>query len=417
MIVARRKGFLAEMQRQARLAEQRQRAANREQQAAIRQVEQAQRKAERAQIQAARAAEADRKRLEKVAQAAYVASKQAEVEALNIDLAERYAELDELLSATLDVDDFVDLETLRVVPNHPPFQREDLERPIPKPEPLTAPPHPVRREVTAPRGLFGRKRKLEAAKITVEQEYEADYEAWQAEIKALPKRQKALDAAYKLAERDRKKSLAEEKSRYEAECAKREKEADEQNEELDQLIAGLGYGTVDAVQEYVSIVMANSVYPERFPVDHESSFDPTTAELTLRIAIPGPDSVPTTKAFKYTKSTDLISETNLSQKDMKERYASIVHSVALRSIHEIFEADRREIIQIISLELGAKMISPATGLKTYIPFVAVAVDRAPFEELDLSAVIPSATLQHLGAAISKNPFGLAEIDSSGIRRL
>ena len=53
---------------------------------------------------------------------------------------------------------------------------------------------------------------------------------------------------------------------------------------------------------------------------------------------------------------------------------------------------------------------------TDIPFVAVASDRATFEAFDLSNVVPAATLTHLKAAVSKNPFGLVAIDlSKGVR--
>lgn len=415
--MARRRGFLAEMQRQARLAEQRQRAAAQQQVAAARRTEQAQRAAERAQVAASRATQADRKRLEREALAAHVGAMQAEVESLNIGLAEHYAELDGLLEDTLGVDDFVDLESLRVTAQHPPFPREDLRRPIPVPPTIPAPPLPVRREVEAPKGPFGRKKKLAAAEAEVDRQYAADYQAWQASTDSLPARHAAQAAEHAEVERVRLQALAEATQQYEAESAEREREAEEQNEALDRLIAGLGYGTVEAVQEYVELVLANSVYPEHFPVGHAAEFEPSTAELTLRVTMPGPDTVPTIKAYKYTKSLDEISETQLSQKAAKDRYAGIVHAVALRSLHEVFEADRRGLIRSISLELGTETISPATGRETYVPFVAVAADRDSFSELDLSAIVPAATLQHLGAVVSKNPHGLVPIDSSGIRRL
>ena len=415
--MARRRGFLAEMQRQARLAEQRQRAAARQQLAAARRTEQAQRAAERARVAAARATEADRKRLERAALAAHVEAMQAEVESLNVGLAEHYAELDGLLEDTLGVDDFVDLESLRVTAQHPPFPREDLRRPIPVPPPIPGPPLPVRREVEAPKGPFGRKKKLAAAEAEVDRQYAADHQAWKAATDSLPARHAAQAAEHTKAEQVRLQALTKATQQYEAESAEREREAEEQNEALDRLIAGLGYGTVEAVQEYVELVLANSVYPEHFPVGHAAEFEPSTAELTLRVTMPGPDTVPTIKAYKYTKSLDEVSETQLSQKAAKDRYAGIVHAVALRSLHEVFEADRRGLIRSISLELGTETISPATGRETYVPFVAVAVDRDSFSELDLSAIVPAATLQHLGAVVSKNPHGLIAIDSSGIRRL
>jgi restriction system protein len=120
--------------------------------------------------------------------------------------------------------------------------------------------------------------------------------------------------------------------------------------------------------------------------------------------------------YKYTKSTDEITTTVLSQKVCRERYASIVHQVALRSIHEVFEADRRGLIRTIRLEVGTETIDPATGRQTYVPFVVVGAERESFLEFDLSAVIPALTLERMGAAISKNPYSLIAVETSGVRR-
>jgi restriction system protein len=48
--------------------------------------------------------------------------------------------------------------------------------------------------------------------------------------------------------------------------------------------------------------------------------------------------------------------------------------------------------------------------------VATAAERDAFMALDLSNVVPAATLDHLGASMSKNPFGLLPAKTSGVRR-
>lgn len=414
--MARRRGFFAEIQHQSRLADQRQQAALRQQAAGARRAEQAQRSAERAQLAAERASDADRKRLEKAASDAHLAAQLAEVDDLNADLRGKYETLDSLLQATLDVDDFVNLEDLRAVVTHPAFGRPDLRRPFPVPTPIADPPLPVKKAPEDVKGLFGKKKKEAEALAAVEQEYATDYYAWQAAVESLPSRRAEQLQKHEEVEQRRLEQLALETEKYEAECALREKEAAEQNEALDQLIAGLGYGTVDAVQEYVGIVLANSVYPEWFSVSHTASFDPSTAELAVRVLIPGPDSVPSIKHYKYVKATDEIASVAGTQKDTKERYAGIVHNVALRTLHEVFEADRRGLFKGISLELGTETTNPATGRPTYVPFVAVATARERFEEIDLSGVVPGMTLEHLGAATSKNPHGLVPASVGGVRR-
>ncbi|WIG19215.1 hypothetical protein [Kocuria rosea] len=414
--MARRRGFFAEMQHQAKLAEQRQRAAAREQEAAVRRTEQARKAEERAKLAAQRASEAERKRLEKEAAAAHVASRQAEVEELNSELTAIYDRVDSLLEATLDVDDYVDLEKLRRTVTHPAFEREYLRRPLSPPQPIPDPPAPVFQPPAPPAGLFGRKQKMAQAQAQAEADFAHAQAEWEEEMRSLPARRQKLAARHTAAEETRKRALSVELARYEAECAKREQEVAEHNADLDQLIANLGYGSVEAVQEYVGIVLANSVYPEGFTVEHEAQFDPETAELSLRVLIPEPSTVPTIKAYRYVKASDEITPVALSQKDAKDRYLGIVQQVALRSLHEVFEADRRGLIQSISLEVGTQTIDPATGKGVYVPFLAVSTSREVFSDIDLSAVVPAATLEYLGASVSKNPLGLVAANTEGVRR-
>jgi restriction system protein len=357
----------------------------------------------------------ERKRLEKDAKAAHSASKETEVERLNAELAETYDEIDSLLAATLQVDDYVDLEKLRQRAKHPPFDRADLDKPVPPPDPIPDPPEPRFTPPEPPKGLFASKKKHTIAVEKAEADYAVAHSAWKKRLEWNEAKRKEAATAHEKAERERIVALEKERTRYEAECAAREAEIAKQNAKIDTLITNLGYGTVDAVQEYVSIVLANTVYPEQFPVDHDFTFDPSTAELKMRVLVPPPSKLPDIKAYKYTKSTDEITHTTLSQKACKDRYANAVYQVALRSLHEVFEADRRGLIKSISLEVGTETVNPATGKLAYIPFVAVAADRKTFMEFDLSEVVPAATLDHLGASVSKSPFGLVSADSTGIR--
>ena len=231
-----------------------------------------------------------------------------------------------------------------------------------------------------------------------------------------PARQEEQDRAYEAEEKHRLQQLDTAKAAYDAECRQREDEVAESNRALDELIANLGYGVEDAVQEYVEIVLGNSVYPESFPVAHEFSFDAAQGELTLKAGVPAPSSMPGIRQYKYIKARDEITETAQSQKEQRERYASALAQVAVRTLHEIFEADRAGRIKTISLTVGTEAIDPGTGHMTDFPFVAVASDRETFEAIDLSNAVPAATLAHLKATVSKNPFALAAIDTSkGVR--
>jgi restriction system protein len=420
--MGRRRGFFAELQHQAEVAARERakaaRQAEREQNAAIRAAEQAQRAREREVAAQKRSYAADQKRLEKQAREAHIADMEAEVERLNAELAESYAAIDAILSATLDVDDYVDLTTLTKSVEHPPFARHDLEVPLPPPVPVVDPPAPVFSAPEPPKGLSGLfgKKSHEKAVADATVSHEARVAAWNAQIAQSAQVRHDLEGQRIAKEAERLAALETEQARYAAECEARETAVAEHNQALETLRANLGYGAAEAIEEYVSLVFANSAYPADFPVEHDFEFDPATAELRLRVLVPAPDKVPSTNVYKYAKSSDEITSTALTQKASKDRYAGAVHQVALRSLHEVFEADRQGHVKTISLEVCAEAIDPATGKEVCVLFVATGAERDAFLELDLGNVVPTATLSHLGASVSKNPFGLVSADGSGVRR-
>jgi restriction system protein len=421
--MARRRGFFAELQHQnqvaARQRAQAERAQARAYAAAVREAERAQRQAERAAAVAARASAAEQRAAEREAKRLHEEARAAEVDALNQQLAEIADELDSILSATLGVDDFVDLNSLRSHPEHPPFPRADLEVPTPAVSPATAPPEPVFVEPEPPKGIgsvFGGKKKHAAAVESARAEFDAQHEAWRAEAAAVPARQ-----LEQIQERDAQESvrlhqLQLARDAYASECQAREAEAAESNKRLDDLIAGLQTGAHASVQEYVGIVLGNSVYPASLAVEHDYEFDPQARELELVVLISPPTALPAEKSYRYVKSSDEITATPLAKKDLKARYANVVHQVAVRTLHEIFEADRAGHIQTIALQVATEALDPATGRQRRVALVGVAAERDSFMAFDLRNVVPSATLEHLGAAISKNPFELVGIDGApGVR--
>jgi restriction system protein len=366
----------------------------------------------------ARADAAEKKRMEKEARESHIAAMEAEVDERNKKLEDDYAQIDSILEATLGKDDYVDLTKLRVEAKHPPFDKPNLQTPIPLPAEIPFPSPPVYVPPEPPKGLsalFGKK-KYQAAITAAQREHERAVANCQREREQVVSRRKDALAAHARAEAARVVALKAAHAAYSKACEAREADAAEQKRRLEEFIANLGYGATEAVQEYVSIVLANSVYPECFPVTHEFSFDPAASELVLKVLVPAPDKIPTTKAYKYTKTSDEITETALTQKAVRERYEGAIHQVALRSIHEVFESDRRGLIRTISLTVGTETIDPATGRETFVPFVVAGAEREAFMRFDLSAVVPQATLAHLGAAVSKNPYSLAAADTKGVRR-
>lgn len=423
VVMAKKRGFFAELQHQAQLAEkkrlQQEAAAQRARAAAQRLHEQRWRAYERAQATAARASVAEQKAAQKEAARLLVEARLADVEEKNANLAAQYADIDGLMAATLDVDDYVDLAAMKISTVHPPFEPGALAvetEPVALPQQFAA---PVWQEPAPPTGLGaalgGRKRhekNVAEARAAFETAH-ADWSRWDRESRDAHQRNLvARDAA----EKTRQHKLAEAKAVYRDECMAREAQTAARNAELDTLINGLAFDVESAINEYAGIVLANSIYPEVFPVEHDHAFSLHGRELALTVTVPEPSKIPAVKEYKYVKARDEITTTALPAREQKDRYAGAVWQVAVRSLHEIFEADRAGKIHSIALTVGVETVAAATGLPITVPLVVVAADRATFTKFDLSNVVPKATLEHLGAALSKSPADLIPADTSrGVR--
>jgi restriction system protein len=386
--------------------------------AAQRRAEHARRASERAQAAAARTSAAEAREAEREMARLHAESRTAEAEVANAMLASMYAEIDGLLAATLEVDDWVDLECLRIAVEHPPFNPGDVGRPIPAPAPPQYPPVPVLQEPPEPAGLagiLGGRKRHEAALKKAREDYAQACRVAQGHADALHRAHQQQVAHHATAEKERLEALATARTCYEQECAEREADVAEHNAALDQLINELAFDVPSAIEEYVGIVLSNSVYPESFPVAHEYQFDLTTRELALMVRIPAPSELPVVKQYRWVKASDEITASTLPVREQKERYSGAVAQVAVRSLHEVFEADRAGRIHSIALTVSTDHLNEATGQPETVPLVVVAADRKTFSGFDLANVVPSATLAHLGAAVSAKPADLVPAPIRGVR--
>jgi restriction system protein len=353
--------------------------------------------------------ERDRKTWAKDVKAAHARSQEAQVDLMNAKIKDIYDELEGLLKATIDVDDYVDLKTLLRSADTTPFDRPELEAVLPPPFAPKLPTEPTYNDPPKPKGLFGKKKKLAAAIKRETETYNTAHEKWNRDVTKLRDGHKVAIAKHADAEALRIETLAAEKKRFRLEI-------ESYNANVESFITNLSYGDADAIQEYIALVVENSNYPDHFPVIHGFSFDPSTAELSMQVTIPSPKMFPSVKSYKYVKASDEIRTTDLSVSETKKRCSDAIYQVSIRSLHEVFEADRRDLIQTISLEVGTNEKDPATGNIGYLPFVGVSTSKGLFMEFNLSDLVPLATLKHMGAAISKDPLNLVSVDIKGIRK-
>lgn len=420
--MARRRGFFAEIQHQQQLAARRQ---AQQERAAVREYNQAVLARERAANARRRAVDAERRataaeqaRLEKQAAAAYVAEREAEAAEITARAQAQQQEIETLLAATLEIDDWVDLTHLHQVFDPPPFDAGQLAVRTPAPTYSPLPPQPRFTPPARPSGLSGRlggQRKYETQLAEAHSEYSNRLAGWDSSLEKICASNAAIRDRWRRDEADRIARLSRAAREHEAQLRVQKDRIRKTNVELDQLITDLASGVGSAVEQYVAIVLANSTYPESFDVDYEHEFIVEDRELSVIVLVPRPDDFPSIRSVRYVKAKDELSTTRLSATELKRRYNSAVYQTALRTPHEVFEADRKKIVDAISLTVSVDAVDPATGRDRRVPLVQLAVDRSGFLAIDLSRVEPLETLRHLAAAVSKNPYALTPLAGQGVR--
>ena len=169
-------------------------------------------------------------------------AQKASAEEQTAHASDMFGEIDSILAATLEVDDYVDLDSLRQVAEHPPFGHEDLRKPLPSPKLEESPAEP---QFVAPLPLsglskvFGKQKHAEATARSYAG-WVAQHQQWAQYVHhVLPAKNAKLIQDHALAEQERADQLAAAEAEYRAACDKRQQEVIQANEKLEEFQQGL----------------------------------------------------------------------------------------------------------------------------------------------------------------------------------
>lgn len=335
-----------------------------------------QRAAERQKAREIRAEIADRRRRVASEQAAartmrsaYLQSRAEETAALNAELKQRMTELVGILEHTLSVDDAIVFSELQI---HDEFESWDKRE-------GTSTPRPERGEfiggVTRPRGLRalvpGVMRKYREHLDGCERAYEKACAAW---------------------DNDR----AERRSAFELKKTQR-------NAEVDALRDSYEAGDSEAIVDYTALVLERSTYPDGFPQVFRLAFGAESKQLVVEYQLPPMAVVPSEAEYRFVKTKNQITSKPRKPQERGDIYQDVVAGTALRTIHEVFEADRSNHVHVVCFNGYVDTVDAATGRDVRSCLVSVRATRETFADIDLSRVEKRACLRHLGAQVSPRP--------------
>lgn len=308
------------------------------------------------------------------------------------------AELESLLAFTLDVDDTVNWNSLK---DWEPF-------PEPKPLKLSDPPFPLEPQISAEpqitdskfapelgildRILSGRKQqRIQEAK----ERFEKARSSWKerrdnADLMHSSSVQRHKDIVNKL-NKDHEDAIKGWEKRQAEYLEKRKKNNAAIDSRMEEYMSGNG----DAISEYCDMVLSGSSYPDCFPAEWELFYDVSSKSLIVEYALPSPENIPNLKEVKYIQTRGEIVESYLTENQTARLYDSIIYQVALRTMHELYEADKIKALQSIVFNGRVTAVNRSTGTTETSCILSVQAMREEFLQINLAAVDPKACFKML----------------------
>ncbi|MGH3830491.1 MAG: restriction endonuclease [Pseudonocardiaceae bacterium] len=136
---------------------------------------------------------------------------------------------------------------------------------------------------------------------------------------------------------------------------------------------------------------------------------PESRQFVVEYELPAYERIPMMAEYRYVKTGDKISEKARPLKERQAIYKSVVAQVTVRTIHELFKADRAGFVETIVLNGHVTTTNAATGKAERPCLVTVRTTRDVFMDRDFTQVDPMACLLDLSASLSRSPAELVPV--------
>lgn len=367
-------GFLRAAVRASAAAERERQRAIRGRATQARQLERQERMARNQQLRDAR--EADR-----LSKKDYLDDRIAETNDLNEELAQTVQALAGIVDHTLKVNDAIRFDSLRRVDEFEKFKPPENLQPSAAPAP---------RIVAAPSGF---------AKLIP-----GATSRYEKELKKADDEHKLALEEFQRDERDKRSKFNELKAAYEARKAQFDTNRNRHNAEIDEFESAYMKGAPESLVAYCEMILARSEYPEiGFPQKFKVAYGEASREIVVEYDLPEFGVVPEVAEHKYIKSKDRIESKPRKDSERKQLYQDVVASIALRTIHELLEADQANAIELVTFTGVVDTVSPATGQPIRVPVISVRAPKANFLRIRLDKIDKALCLKNLGAKVAARP--------------
>ncbi len=320
----------------------------------------------------------------------YFEERVEEVEDKNIELTERIKEQSQVLEHTFAIDDTIRFETLRI---------NDQFEPAQVPHDLATPQKPPRKE-----DFLSRVKEpgfLEKA-LGLKKRYGR-------EVRVAESQFNAARVTYEQSEKEREAKLGEFSAKQEKARGSFMLKVQQRNQEVDELEKSYHNGDPSAIITYNTMVLERSEYPDGFPQKFRLAYAAESKQLVIDYDLPGIDVIPKEAEYRYIKAKDLIEGKPRKAPEIKDLYQDVVSAIALRTLHEVFEADQGSHIGVVVFNGFVHAVDPSTGREVYPCLISARATREEFANINLARVDKKVCLRGLGAQVSSQPQALQPV--------
>lgn len=157
-----------------------------------------------------------------------------------------------------------------------------------------------------------------------------------------------------------------------------------------------------AIEKYCELVLNNSKYPDFISKKFTLEFNQESRLLIVEYQLPDISHFPTKKECKYIKHKGEYKVTFISSLELDKIYEKALYDITLRSIHELYEADVINAIQLINFNGWVNCIDKATGISTNNCIISIQVEKNEFLKIHLINVDSKSCFKKLkGVSCSK----------------
>jgi restriction system protein len=181
-----------------------------------------------------------------------------------------------------------------------------------------------------------------------------------------------------------------------------QQDQEQHNAQIDALRQEYQSGISTAVDYFFAEVLNHSAYPESFPQGNTLGFNQDSGVLIVDYELPNQLAFPAIKEVKFVAARDQFQEVPVSDAWLKKTYDEVLFQIALRTLHELYNADESEVLKSVVFNGWVRSIDKATGVEAHGCILSVQAEREEFLQINLSQVDPRACFRKLkGVASSK----------------